>query len=60
VPAGKRVTLAPQGTHLMLMGLARPLAGGERFQVTLRFERAGTREISVQVVAPGGTPPDSH
>jgi copper(I)-binding protein len=57
VPAGTRVLLAPQGTHLMLMDLQQPLVAGERFTVTLRFANAGTREVTVQVVAPGAEPP---
>jgi copper(I)-binding protein len=56
VPAGKRVLLAPQGTHIMLMDLKRPLVAGERFSLTLQFARAGTREVTVQVVAPGAEP----
>ena len=57
VPAGKRVLLAPQGTHIMLMDLPRPLVAGERFMLTLQFAKSGKREISVQVVAPGAEPP---
>lgn len=60
VPAGKSIRLAPQGTHIMLMGLTRPLVAGERFALTLRFAKAGTREVSVQVVAPGAEPTPSH
>lgn len=57
VPAGKRVPLAPQGTHIMLMDLKQPLVAGERFTLTLQFAKAGTREVTVQVVAPGAEPP---
>lgn len=60
VPPGKRVLLAPQGTHIMLMGLQQPLAAGERFRLTLQFAKAGKREIDVQVVAPGAEPPQSR
>lgn len=60
VPAGKRVLLAPQGTHIMLMGLERPLVAGERFPLTLQFAKAGARTIEVQVVAPGAEPPLSR
>ena len=60
VPAGKSIRLAPQGTHIMLMGLTQPLVAGERFALTLRFARAGTQEISVQVVAPGAEPTQSR
>jgi copper(I)-binding protein len=60
VPAGQRVRLAPQGTHVMLMGLSQPLVAGERFALTLQFAKAGTREVRVQVVAPGAEPPPSN
>src|SRR3954453_1274449 len=35
---GKKVTLAPGGYHLMLMGLKEPLKVGNTFPLTLRFE----------------------
>jgi copper(I)-binding protein len=57
VPAGKTVVLAPQGMHLMLMNLTRPLVAGERFVVSLRFEHAGPRDVDVAVIAPGQTAP---
>jgi copper(I)-binding protein len=49
VPAGKRVELAPKGTHVMLMGLERPLVAGESFPVTLKFETAGEQTVTVEV-----------
>lgn len=60
VPAGQRVVLAPQGLHLMLMNLQQPLVAGQHFVVTLRFAHAGTREVSVAVVAPDQAPPAAH
>jgi hypothetical protein len=53
VPAHGSVSLAPQGTHIMLMDLPRPLVAGERFPLTLQFERAGRLDVSVEVRAPG-------
>jgi hypothetical protein len=38
--------------HLMLIGLQRPLKDGERFPMTLRFEKAGEREVMVWVQTP--------
>jgi copper(I)-binding protein len=49
VPAGKRIELAPKATHVMLMGLERPLVAGESFPVTLKFETAGEQTVTVQV-----------
>jgi copper(I)-binding protein len=39
------------------MDLQQPLVAGERFTLTLQFAKAGTREVTVQVVAPGAEPP---
>ncbi|MGB7905007.1 MAG: copper chaperone PCu(A)C [Steroidobacteraceae bacterium] len=60
VPADGIVALAPQGTHIMLMDLPRPLVAGERFPLTLQFEHAGEVGVSVEVRAPGAMPPAAH
>ncbi len=52
VPAGGRVTLAPGGYHLMLIGLRRELRPGERFPIVLRFERGGEIAVDVEVRQP--------
>jgi periplasmic copper chaperone A len=54
-PAGE-ARLAPQGQHLMLMGLKQPLRPGEPVPLTLRFEHAGkvTAEALVQAPPFGG------
>lgn len=49
VPAGKDVDLAPGGLHVMVMGLHKTLAVGDRFTATVTFEHAGTRSIDVVV-----------
>lgn len=49
VPAGGRVELRPGGVHVMLMGLRRALQTGDRFPISLRFERAGIITVSVEV-----------
>jgi periplasmic copper chaperone A len=49
LPAGKRVTLAPGGLHLMLSGLKAPLTAGDEVTVKLRFERAGEVEVVFHV-----------
>ena len=51
VPAGQSVELAPKSTHVMLMGLGRPLVAGESFPLTLVFEKAGEMTVSVEVRA---------
>jgi len=57
IPAGKPVTLAPGGTHIMLMGLAKPLEAGQSFPLTLTFEKAGTQTVNVAVEKVGATGP---
>jgi copper(I)-binding protein len=49
IPARERFTLRPGGAHMMLVDLAQPLKKGDRFKMTLRFERAGEIEIEVEV-----------
>jgi len=47
VPAGSSVQLKPGGYHVMLIDLAKPLAVGDTFELTLTFENAGTRTVNV-------------
>jgi len=47
IPAGGKVMFAPNGRHLMLMGLKKPLREGEEISVTLHFTKA--RPISAKV-----------
>jgi copper(I)-binding protein len=49
VPANGKLTLAPGGLHIMLMGLKKPLAAGSSFPLTLQFEKAGEVKVEVQV-----------
>jgi copper(I)-binding protein len=49
VPARERLTLEPNGAHLMLVDLVQPLKKGERFPMKLRFERAGEVDIEFEV-----------
>ena len=49
VDAGQTVEFAPNGMHLMLMGLRQPLAEGQAFEIELLFEVAGPRKVKVAV-----------
>lgn len=60
VPAGKRVMLAPKGTHVMLMGLAQPLIAGESFALTLKFAKAGEKTVNVAVRAASADGPPAQ
>jgi periplasmic copper chaperone A len=57
IPARESYALRPGGSHLMLVDLAQPLKKGERFTMTLRFERAGEVEIELEVQELGSRHP---
>lgn len=63
IPAGGTLQLMPGGKHIMLIGLAAPLAVGDTVEVTLTFAHAGGKVVQAPVVeiegaeaAPGATP----
>ncbi len=57
IPAGGSFELKPGGAHLMLMGLQRPLAQGERVPLTLKLQSGVTLEIELDVAALGARSP---
>jgi len=57
VPPGQMVIFAPGGTHIMLMGLKKPLTAGESFPLTLTFAHAAPVTVDVTVRALGQTAP---
>ena len=57
VPARERLTLEPNGAHLMLIDLVQPLEKGRRFPIKLRFERAGEIDIEFEVQELGARHP---
>ena len=67
ITPGSPTVFQPGGHHVMLMGLKAPLVEGERFPLTLTFERAGPVEIEVEIEKIGAMAPmkghgghDSH
>jgi periplasmic copper chaperone A len=62
IPAQGAAVLQPGGTHIMLIGLKQPLREGERFPLTLTFEKAGatTVEFAVEGVASMGPHGGTH
>jgi periplasmic copper chaperone A len=60
LPAGQAVTLKPGGYHIMLTGLAQPLAEGQTFPLTLTFDKAGAREVTVTVQKVGAMGPGAN
>ena len=52
--AGQKLEMKPgSGVHIMLMGLKKPLAVGDKFPLTLNFRKAGKIETTVSVVEMG-------
>jgi hypothetical protein len=49
VDAGQALEFEPNGMHVMLMGLKKPLVEGQKFDLELLFEVAGPRTIKVAV-----------
>jgi copper(I)-binding protein len=59
IPANASVSLNPGGLHVWLADLNQPLRAGQRFPITLRFEKAGERQVIVTIIKPAAAPPMS-
>lgn len=57
IAPGETVELRPGGLHVMFIGLNARLSAGQPIAGTLRFERAGTLEVSYTVEAMGAPGP---
>jgi copper(I)-binding protein len=55
IKPGATVTLQPGSYHVMLMDLKEPLVAGQKFPMTLTFEKAGSVELTVEVEAAGAS-----
>jgi len=53
IAPGQSVTLAPNGYHIMLVGLKAPLKEGETVPLTLTFEHAGKQQAVASVTKLG-------
>jgi copper(I)-binding protein len=60
IPVNQKVTLAPGGFHIMLMGLKKKLVEGERFPLTLEFEKAGKITVEIAIDKPGASGTEQH
>jgi len=49
VDAGQTLEFAPNGMHVMLMGLKNPLVEGQTFDIEMLFEVAGPRTVEVAI-----------
>jgi copper(I)-binding protein len=52
LPAGKKVTLAPGGVHVMLVDLKQPLKAGGQVPVTLSVQSSGTALTTLRLEVP--------
>jgi copper(I)-binding protein len=57
IPPGTTVTLAPNGFHIMFMGLTAALKQGETLPVTLTFAKAGKVDLAFPILAIGAKGP---
>lgn len=60
IPAQGEAALQPGGIHIMLIGLKQPLREGERFPLTLTFEKAGAVTVEVAVEGVGSMGPHGN
>ncbi|HWW06412.1 copper chaperone PCu(A)C [Collimonas sp.] len=59
LPASKVDMTPGHGYHIMLIGLTQPLKAGDKFPLTLTFQKAGKIEVSVFVTDLTGKPADA-
>jgi copper(I)-binding protein len=59
IPADEPVSLNPSGLHVWLANLNGPLRAGQTFPLTLEFETAGRREVTVSIIEPAAAAPMS-
>jgi copper(I)-binding protein len=58
VPANGSFEVRPGGAHLMLVDLKRPLKGGEKVPVVLKFEKSGEVKVDFEVRPLSGASPE--
>lgn len=51
VPANGTLAMAPGANHVMLIGVKKQLKKGDSFPMTLIFEKAGEKQVTVDVIA---------
>ena len=60
IKPGETVELKPGGSHVMFVGLKRPLERGKPFTATLQFEKAGEVDVEFKVEPIGAPGPSGH
>lgn len=56
LPAGKTISFAPGGLHVMLFGLSEPLTDGRKVTLTLKLRRASGATVDHVIEVPVKTP----
>ena len=59
IAPGQTVTLRPRATHVMFMGLEKPLLVGDKVPATLVFEKAGPVEVVFNVQSRADSSPEA-
>ena len=59
VPSNGRLLLAPGGAHVMITGLRKPLRAGDRFNLTLLFDKGRPEKVAI-TVQPAAASAPSH
>ncbi len=59
IPEGEVVELKPGGTHIMLIDLKEPVAGKDKIEIDLTFEKAGEIKVEAKVMGMDGMD-DNH
>jgi len=59
IKPGETVTLKPGGFHIMLLDLKHPLDAGESLKATLKFDKAGTVDVTYPIAAIGAPGADA-
>jgi periplasmic copper chaperone A len=60
IKPGESFDFEPGGSHLMFVGLKRPLVAGDKIEGTLTFERAGSVKVVFEVMSMGAGAPHHH
>ena len=53
VPSNGKLVLAPGGAHVMITGLKKPLHAGDRFGLTLQFDKSKPQRVTITVKPTG-------
>lgn len=58
LPPGAKIVFKPGDMHVMIVGLKQPLAQGQTFSLILKFEKAGSIDVTVPIEGIGAVRQD--